>query len=343
MNQFLYFIFLSRCYTGSIRSFKIPFISRIPAVLYAQLVYGVVFLIFFYCLMLKVRNSFPRNNRVVDLLYSLLDGLMLADRADIDKSRTEHSSLLHSFLVTWTIMSSLLLEPSYVPLLVMNILFEKLVYFTFSTTTELPQLDTNYLYGQMFYRLGTYLIFASSAFYQIGNTNSLSTVNVNPCFIGVNSYIPVCCTLFMLISVYSTYVYWIIMFFVRLQQDLMPVNGAGKSSRESMDSESQATTEEMDSTAVDETQHFIDNLIARKNPIVLNYCTFYSIINCFMMIRLLVMTMNMTVTFLLRDHLFIWSVICPKLLYEIILSAMSLLVVIIMSIIFTHDNYFCLH
>lgn len=335
------FIYLYRCSTGSIRSFKMPHLIKMPPVIYAQLVYGVVILIFFYCLMLKVKSSITRDNRIIDLFYSLLDGLMLADRTDLEKSRTQHSSLLHSLLVNWMIMSTLLLEPSYVPLLVLNILLEKLVYFTFSTTSELPQLDMNYLYGQMFYRLGTYLIFASSAFYQIGNTNSLSTVNVNPCFIGVNSYIPVCCTIFMLVSVYSTYIYWIIMFFVRMQQDLMPV-GNGNGSSEAADSEGQAT-EELDSTAVDETQQFINNLIARKNPIVLNYCTFYSIINCIMIIRLLVMTVNMTVTFLLRDHLFIWSVICPKLLYEIIISAMSLLVVIVMSIVFTHDNYFRLH
>ena len=44
------------------------------------------------------------------------------------------------------------------------------------------------LQNKLFYQLGIYLVLANSSFYQIGNSNSLSTVNVNACFIGLDSY-----------------------------------------------------------------------------------------------------------------------------------------------------------
>lgn len=312
------------------------------------MIYGLVVLTIFYCMALKQRSSFPSGSRAVELFYSALHGVMLTTKSTVDKSKTDYSSLLHTFLIVWVTLSTLLLDTAYVPLLALNILLEKCVYFVFSTSTDLPQLDLNYLYGQMFYRLGVYLTLANSAFYQIGNTNSLSSVSVKACFIGLDAYLPIPCTIFMVISVYSTYIYWFIMFFVRIQQDLMPANNGSSSqlnhSSQLNDEYDNSSEETLGETRVeDETQQFINNLISRKNPIVLNYCTFYSITNCLLITRLLVMTMNMTVTYILRDHLFIWSVICPKLLYEIIFSALNLAIALIMSVIFTHDNYFHLH
>ena len=278
----------------------------------------------------------------------MLNGLMLTDKSVIENGKSDYNTALHSFLLMWVIMSSLLLDPSYVPLLAFNILLEKLVYFLFSNTDDLPQLDSSYLYQQMFYRLGAYITFAYSAFYQIGNTNSLSTVNVNACFVGLGSYMPIPCVIFMVVSIYSTYVYWFIAFFVRMQHDLMPANNHDDQNKdanhEATSSESSQADHDLNGTQIDDqTRQRANYLFARKNPIVLNYCTFYSIITWILIIRLLVMTLNMTVTFILRDHLFIWSVICPKLLYEIVFTILNLGIATLMCFIFTHDNCFLLH
>lgn len=322
-------VLLYRSSIGSIASFK-PFVPPILLRLilshsntYAQLVYFHVVLIVLYCFVLKMKDHFPIRNRTIRSLLIKWNHFVHSDKSTRSSS-IDCSKFLHAFLLIWVFMSSLLLEAPNLPLFAANILLEKLIYFSFGSDPELPQLETNYLYKQMFYRLGTYTIFAFSSFYQIGNTNSLSTVNVNPCFIGLSSYLPIPCTMFMIISIYSTFVYWYIMFFVRLQQDLMP-NLTKRDDESDSDEDARPRMETV------------------KKPIILNYCTFYSIINLIIIQRLSIMAMNMTVTFILRDHLFIWSVICPKLLYEIIFTALSLKITVIMSIIFTHDNYFSLH
>lgn len=322
-------MFHFRSSIGSIASFK-PFVPPILLRLilshsntYAQLVYFHVVLIVLYCFVLKMKDHFPIRNRTIRSLLIKWNRFVHSDKSTRSSS-IDCSKFLHAFLLIWVFMSSLLLEAPNLPLFAANILLEKLIYFSFGSDPELPQLETNYLYKQMFYRLGTYTIFAFSSFYQIGNTNSLSTVNVNPCFIGLSSYLPIPCTMFMIISIYSTFVYWYIMFFVRLQQDLMP-NLTKRDDESDSDEDARPRMETV------------------KKPIILNYCTFYSIINLIIIQRLSIMAMNMTVTFILRDHLFIWSVICPKLLYEIIFTALSLKITVIMSIIFTHDNYFSLH
>lgn len=309
-----------------------------PINFWAIAVYGQVAVIVIYGLAHKMKNFLPSRNIFVKLFFDMLDGIMMVNQKNMTNGKINYNSLLHCFLLAWVILSTLLMEVSVVPLLALNILLEKMVYFLFSSCSELPQLDSNFLYRQMFYRLGTYIIFAHSSFYQIGNTNSLSTVKVNPCFVGLGSYLPIPCGIFMVVSFYSTYIYWLTMFFVRMQHDLMPIRP--ESSKKDDDDQTEIASVHSGS---DEAQHQILNLQARRNPIVLNYCTFYSIINCALIARLLVMTTNLMVTFCLRDHLFIWSVICPKLLYEIVLTTLNLIFVVLMSAIFTHDNYFKLH
>lgn len=207
---------------------------------------------------------------------------------------------LNTLITIWIIMSILLLEPSLMPVFTLNILMEKMLYSILSETNT-TKMDVKY--RQLFYRFGLYACMAYSSFYQLGNRNSLSTISVNSCFIGLNQHIPIVCGLFMTISIYSTMIYWMIMFFIRFRDDF-----------------------------------FINNIDESNIP--KNYQTFTSIITITLINRFAMMSMTMFVTWWLRDHLFIWSIICPKLIYEFCFTILITIFTWTMFILYTYDDCF---
>lgn len=242
--------------------------------------------------------------------------------------------LMNTILVSWVMMSTLLTPPAMLPILLTNVLLELLLDFVLSDPPLLrnvaqDEMNINRRYRIIFTRLAFYLLMGISSYFQMGNTNSLSTISVQACFVGLGSYNVIYCSLFMVIATYSTYVFWVLRFFVWLQQDLfnyemqhvLPYNHTKKNDQ-SMDD-----------------HDFLNLVFLRlRNRIVLNYHTLRSAINVLLLFRFSVFTINMLVSFILRDHLFIWSVVCPKLLYELAFSTLNFFFCLIVASIFQFDN-----
>lgn len=255
---------------------------------------------------------------------------------------------MNSFHLNWVLMSCLLVDVTMMPVFAMNIMMEKLLDFVFSQPFFSKQLSKIVSSNEaqrkiVFSRLLMYLLMAYSAYFQIGNTNSLSTVSVMPCFIGLNSYVPALCSINMVTAIYCTFVLWIIKFFIWLQQDLFACkfNDLLPSHyyRESLANSQEASN----GAFLRKSQHVDALVVSFRNRIVLNYYTFHSIISVITIVQCASLTVNMMVSFILRDHLFIWSVICPKFLYEYCRSVLVFVVSILVSILFTFDNTFMLN
>ncbi|KAH9391657.1 hypothetical protein TYRP_022675, partial [Tyrophagus putrescentiae] len=155
-------------------------------------------------------------------------------------------------------------------------------------------------------RFVIYLVMASSAFFAIGNSNSLSTVSVTACFIGLNSYQLLPCTLLMLLATYSTHLFWLLAFFRRLQQEFISFE-----------------------------KEFTENTKFIRSEL---HRLFNSLLTCWMLIRLGVMTAVLVVTLALQDHPFIWSVLSPKILYEILLFMMHLIAALAVTATFVPSS-----
>src|SRR5206468_1888254 len=58
----------------------------------------------------------------------------------------------------------------------------------------------------------------SSGFYSMGNSNTISTIDVSSGYVGLTDYIPIFVGLLMLVNTYSMYIFWITMLFIRLDE-----------------------------------------------------------------------------------------------------------------------------
>lgn len=191
----------------------------------------------------------------------------------------------------------LLLDPFTAPIYTLNVFLESQLDHFLKDHHDLKHSFHSSVFAlknQLLTRFVIYLVMASSAFFATGNSNSLSTVSVTACFIGLNSYQLLPCTLLMLLATYSTHLFWLLAFFRRLQQEFISFE------KEFM-----------------EDRKFIRSELHRL---------FNSLLTCWMLIRLGVMTAVLVVTLALQDHPFIWSVLSPKILYEILLFMMHLIV-----------------
>ncbi|XP_075677893.1 uncharacterized protein LOC113789903 [Dermatophagoides pteronyssinus] len=280
-------IYLYRSYMNQVTIFRLScltFLAKYPNFC-PQIIYLFILFIIFDCINRKFQ------------LYKFLSILSWI------VSNSENNSIvkgicLNTFTTIWIIMSLLLMEPSLIPVLTMNILMEKILCLILSQ----PERSFDHKYNQIFYRFGLYICMAYSSFYQLGNRNSLSTISVKSCFIGLNQHRPFICGLFMIISMYSTMIYWMIMFFIRFRDD------------------------------------FLNNISNKYIP--KNYQTFLSIITITFIKHFAIMSMTMFVTWWLRDHLFIWSIICPKLIYELCFTVLITIFLFIIFFLYTHDDCF---
>ncbi len=262
-------IILNRSDCGTVSSFRIPYLPHISRNFRAQLVFFHVSLIIFETLIKRLR---------IDLNWSFLDNL-LPDYSIKNNSEPVSSLILRTICTIWILLSALFSKVHNIPLLAINIILEKLVNYAIH-----PKDDSYKSYLAV-----TYLCFAESAFFSAGNSNTLSTIDVSPAFIGLDSYQPFFAGLFMIINMYSLYVYWILMLFIRLKECKRVVSAISKLS---------------------------------------------SIINLLLVTRFLTVVFDMCVTIALENHLFIWSVLCPKFLYEAIITLIN--EIIIICVLFNH-------
>ncbi|XP_054157245.1 uncharacterized protein LOC128955597 [Oppia nitens] len=264
----LVWVYLYRSGVGSVSSVRIPYFN-VETPIRAKIVFFHVYLIIIESFLKRVSKLFDFNFNIPFLDFLKVD----FSSSDV---KPVTNITLRTICTVWVLLSALFFKVHNIPLLTINIGLEKLVNYALKGRDDSYRLSL----------LVTYLCFAQSAFYSAGNSNTLSTIDVSPAFIGLDSYQPFFATIFMIISVYSLYVYWILMFFIR----------------------------------------FCDS---RPKPV---YKTsgqqLRSIINILLMARFATVLFDMSVTIALQNHLFIWSVLCPKFLYEALLTLVTELILL---------------
>lgn len=231
------------------------------------------------------------------LLVSVIDRLCqhLFRRLKANYQKQANSnSMLFMFYLVWCNMCIIIIEPSMLPMFTLNLLLESLVHFILSSPIE----SNSWLRGAskhrvLLIRFILYTIFAYCGFYQLGNTNSLSTVSVTACFVGLDNYNLPVCTLFMLINMYSSYVFWYLSFYLWVEKQMSNSEHHQLPGSLSLYQSSQRTD--------------VGTLL------------FWLVLT-----RLAVFTQSMACSFVLRQHIFLWAVVSPKLLYETVLTLLTL-------------------
>lgn len=167
----------------------------------------------------------------------------------------------------WLLYVALLTKPEHLPLLTAQLVLEEGVN---SVCLSESKRDGR---TSLTFRIIIYLYMAMCSFANLGNTNSLSTLDVSAGFIGLSEYNLAIVSAQMICSIYSTVVFWLIMLVHRLDRTL--------------------------------------KLSSKQKSQI--YMFIFSI-------RLLFLIYFQVVAYILINHLFIWSVITPKLLYEFALT-----------------------
>jgi ethanolaminephosphotransferase len=133
----------------------------------------------------------------------------------------------------------------------------------------------------------TYLQFASNAFYGQGNTNLFTTLDVKPAFYGQTQYNIVLAVFLITCSTFGSQIYWFLKLFQRVQ---------GEKEQERMSVRPRLIDEANTSKLIPEgTKDAIKDFVDMRNFLTIAYYMF--------------------VCMVLRNHLFIWSVLSPKLVY----------------------------
>ena len=169
----------------------------------------------------------------------------------------------NSSTTVWVLYISLLTKPEHLPLIAAQLVLEEGV-----NRVCLNESNRDFRISYAF-RTIIYIYMAMCSFVNLGNTNSLSTLDVSAGFIGLSQYNLTVVSLQMICSIYSTVVFWLMMLVYRL------------------------------------------NCNAKQRSQVLMFI---------FSIRLLFLIYFQVVAYILINHLFIWSVITPKLLYEFALT-----------------------
>ena len=164
----------------------------------------------------------------------------------------------------------LLCRPRNLLLILVHVFLEKNLYDIISKIGVAPHLPS-----LMF----TYNVLAQCAYFSLGNSNSISTLDVGPGFTALNDYDFFAVSFQVILQTYSFWIYWLLMLFVRLAHN--------------------------------------------------SYCNRTNVpyqLNLLLLVRTLCMSSFELIALNLRNHLFIWSVICPKLMYELVHTAMYVIV-----------------
>lgn len=140
-----------------------------------------------------------------------------------------------------------------------------------------------------------YTTFAQSSFYNLGNSNSFSSIDVMPAFYGQTSYKIYWSIPLVLFATYSAQIYWIMKLLQRVQE--------AKTNKKWTEMESRRDCESL--------VMYVSDFVIARNFISLSYYMF--------------------VCLFLRNHLFIWSVISPKLLYHFVTNNVLLATVKMIS------------
>lgn len=212
---------------------------------------------------------------MISLIVYTLANLFKNPAGSVDEPVGRFIRKLSSF---WIGLAFLLVRQNNILFVIINLMMETSVN-SIVQTLKLSRLT----------RLLLYIHFAQSAFYNQGNSNLFTTIDVKPAFFGQTQYNIFLSVPLVIISTYSLQIYWYLKLFHRFQ----------------------ATTEYNDS---------------QKDWIYIKTNMMKSILDFVTIRNFLSLTYYMYVCVVLRNHLFIWSVISPKLLYHYVTNNIILIV-----------------
>lgn len=147
-----------------------------------------------------------------------------------------------------------------------------------------------------------YSVFAQNAFYCQGNSNLFSSLDIRPAFYGQTEFSIIFSVLLIDIATFSSQVFWIIRLFQRTTEFEEAKSGHMKLLKPQ-----------------DDVRSHIRDLLIIKNFIYFSYYSFVCLV--------------------LRNHLFIWSVISPKLVYLYVSNTSQLIYIYIIFFISKCDKH----
>lgn len=181
--------------------------------------------------------------------------------------------LVQKLATSWMWFAFLLSRSRNFPFLVSNVILEVSVN-SIANTFQLSAMS----------RCLIYLQFAASSFYNQGNTNLFTSIDVKPAFFGQTQYNFLLAAPLVACATYSSQIYWYMKLFQRVQsdkeQERMRINGGGSAVGHQ----------------ISELRTGVRDFIDMQNYLTLAFYMFVCIV--------------------LRNHLFVWSVLSPKLVYH---------------------------
>lgn len=142
-------------------------------------------------------------------------------------------------------------------------------------------------------RVLLYIVFAQSAFFCQGNTNLFSSLDIMPAFYAQTEFNLFLSVVFIAVATFSSQMFWIIKLFQRI------IESKSGSSRNDTSLDIKVTRNKARSQ--------IRDIILNRNFMIFSYYSFVCLV--------------------LRNHLFIWSVISPKLVYLFVNNTVQILLV----------------
>ena len=199
-------------------------------------------------------------------ILKVLQRFLIRNESNLDKDSTS-TGYQNSPTAVWLLYVSLLTKVEHLPLIAAQLVLEEGINRVCLNESKRDG-RTSFVF-----RAIIYVYMAMCSFANLGNTNSLSTLDVSAGFIGLSEYNLVIVSVQMICSTYSTVVFWLMMLVYRLDRTL---RASGK----------------------------------QKSQFLMFIFS----------VRLLFLIYFQVVAYILINHLFIWSVITPKLLYEFALT-----------------------
>jgi ethanolaminephosphotransferase len=205
--------------------------------------------------------------------------LILASSANmyiLSKEDTQATSIVQKLATSWMWFVFLLSRSRNYGFLISNVIME----------ASLNNIANSFQFNPIM-RAITYLQFANNAFYSQGNTNLFSSLDIKPAFYGQTQYNIILAVPLIACSTFGSQIYWYIKLFQRVQ---------GEKEQERMSIRPRLIDQTNTSKLIPEgTKDAIKDFVDMRNFLTIAYYMF--------------------VCMVLRDHLFIWSVLSPKLVY----------------------------
>lgn len=337
----LFWTYLYKSDLGQVASFNSRILAEVgidfsfTIVTKARLIYFLMVAIFMDGLMQRFK---------LDTHWLLVEDFIdrYTDPIDVDNRKKKRQTLrnevtkfssLRLLATTWVLLSCLLSKCELIPLIGLNVLLEKIV--CRFLQSEKIGASKDKIYIKVMQIIITYHMLAMNAFYSMGNSNSTSTIDVAAGFVGLEVYSLTLVSIQVVSSTYCLYIYWIFMLFVRLQESQLAILVRNKVANESTRRSSQPkSSKDNDSQSSVPSSDEIRQLKVKLT----SFATLTSCFNFILFIRFACATFYMIVAFILQNHLFIWSVICPKLLYEAFHSFLLTIILFIVSILHILDT-----